>query len=106
MQEQELLRQTMGVRCRKARLELGLSQRQFAQAMDRSPSWVREVEAGAQFAPPYLLQSLAHATRRSVAWFYGEEPGPDVDRLAESLARALAERAGEPQVAARLASTG
>ena len=71
--EQDLLRKTIGLRCRKARGKLDMSQRTMAKAMGRSPSWVREIESGAQYAPAYLLRALASATCVSVAWFYGEQ---------------------------------
>ncbi len=70
--EVDSLRAVIGSRVARARRGLGLSQRKLAAIMDRSPSWVREIENGAQFAPPYLLQALAVATQRSVGWFYGE----------------------------------
>lgn len=78
--EQDLLRKTMGVRCRQARERLGLSQRALARAMERSPSWVREVEAGDQFPPAYLIAVLARATALPVGWFYGETE-PDLEAL-------------------------
>ncbi len=65
-------------------MRLGLSQRGLARAMQRSPSWVREIEGGQQFAPPYLLKALATATAVSVAWFYGED-GPDPRALADQV---------------------
>lgn len=90
-QEQVLLRQTIGLRCRKARESLGLSQRALAKAMSRSPSWVREIEAGAQYAPAYLIRSLATAAGISVAWFYGEESVLDPRKLAEEILQAVHE---------------
>jgi len=95
--EQSLLRQTLGLRCRKARETLGLSQARLADAMCRSASWVREVERGDQYAPPYLLLALARATGRTPGWFYGQDDGPAFEAVAERLAshvqRALAEAA-------------
>ncbi len=82
-QERSLLRRTIGLRCRKARLQLGLSQRGLANLMARSPSWVREIERGEQFAPPYLTKVLAPAIGVSVGWLYGE------DDLSQLVARAL-----------------
>ena len=93
-QEQALLRQTIGLRCRKARQELGLSQRALARAMDRSPSWVREIEAGAQYAPAYLIRALATAAGLSVAWFYGEEGLVDPRKLAEEILLAVKNGSG------------
>ena len=94
--EQRLLRQTLGVRCRKAREALGLSQARLAEAMDRSASWVREVERGDQYAPPYLLLALARATGHAPGWFYGQD-GASLEAVAERLAaqlqRALADAA-------------
>lgn len=86
--EQTLLRQTIGLRCRKAREELGLSQRALAKLMNRSPSWVREIEAGAQYAPPYLVRGLANATCRAVGWFYGDD-APDPQLLAQQILAAV-----------------
>lgn len=77
-QERTQLRRTIGLRCRRARLRLELSQRALARAMDRSPSWVREIERGDQFAPPYLTKVLAEAIGVSVGWLYGED---DLARL-------------------------
>jgi transcriptional regulator with XRE-family HTH domain len=74
--EQEHLRRTIGLRCRRARLRLGLSQRKLADVMRRSPSWVREIERGDQYAPPYLTKVLAQALGVSVAWLYGEDDLP------------------------------
>lgn len=88
--EQVLLRVTIGVRCSQARRQLGLSQRALARAMDRSPSWVREIEAREQFAPPYLLWALSKATGQPVGWFYGI--GIDVDELAQQVLAALTQR--------------
>ncbi len=82
-QERALLRRTIGLRCRRARLQLGLSQRRLASLMARSPSWVREIERGEQFAPPYLTKVLAPAIGVSVGWLYGE------DDLPQLVARAL-----------------
>ena len=90
-EEQGLLRQTIGLRCRKAREELCLSQRALAKAMDRSPSWVREIEGGAQYAPAYLIRALATATGVSVAWFYGEDCLVDPRKLAEEILQAVQE---------------
>ena len=66
------LHQVLGERVRAARLELGLTQTQLADALGRTQSWVREVESGRTAAQPYLLATLAAATGRSVGWFYGE----------------------------------
>ncbi|MCO5167494.1 MAG: helix-turn-helix domain-containing protein [Planctomycetes bacterium] len=90
--EQDLLRRTMGLRCQQARERLGLSQRGLARAMDRSPSWVREVEQGEQWPPPYLLTALARATGLPVGWFYGEAE-PDLEALARRLVEHLAQEA-------------
>jgi transcriptional regulator with XRE-family HTH domain len=89
--EQDLLRKTMGLRCQQARERLGLSQRALARVMDRSPSWVREVESGDQFAPPYLIASLARATELPAGWFYGASE-TDLEALARRL---LAQMASE-----------
>jgi len=90
--ERDHLRRTIGLRCRRARKRLGLSQRELARAMGRSPSWVREIEQGAQFAPPYLTRALADALGVSVAWLYGE---PDLRRLlASALSREAADGRG------------
>ena len=96
-QEQALLRQTIGIRCRKAREELGLSQRALARAMSRSASWVREVEAGTQYAPAYLIRALATGIGVSVAWFYGEDDRlVDPRRLAEEILQAVEEARALP----------
>ena len=84
--EEALLRQTIGLRCQRAREQLGLSQRALARTMDRSPSWVREVETGQQYAPPYLIRALATATGLSVGWFYGEQH-VDTTTLLEEIRR-------------------
>jgi transcriptional regulator with XRE-family HTH domain len=70
--EVEALRLTIGSRCRRARERLKLSQRGIAKIMERSPSWVREIEGGEQYAPPYYLKALAVAIGETVGWFYGE----------------------------------
>lgn len=88
-EEQAVLRHTIGIRCRKARYDMGLSQRALAKAMNRSPSWVREIESGAQYAPAYLIRALATATGVSVAWFYGEEGVLDPKKLAEEILQAV-----------------
>jgi transcriptional regulator with XRE-family HTH domain len=93
--EQALLRQTIGLRCRKAREELGLSQRALAQVMDRSASWVREIEAGAQYGPPYLVRALANATGRTIGWFYGDD-APDPQQLAQQILAAVNEGLAVP----------
>jgi len=87
--DQDLLRRTMGLRCRQARERLGLSQRALARTMDRSPSWVREVEAGEQWAPPYLVSVLARAAGMSVGWFYGE-PEQDLEALTRRVLERIA----------------
>lgn len=91
--EQDLLRKIIGVKCKKAREELGLSQRSLAQIMRRSASWVREIEHGAQYAPPYLIQSLSRATQHSVSWFYGVSFDPQIysERVIEETRRQLKE---------------
>ena len=86
--EQMQLRRTIGQRCRRSRVRLGLSQRALARAMGRSPSWVREIERGDQYAPPYLLKALAVATGYSVGWHYGED-GPDEAALVQRVFDAL-----------------
>lgn len=88
--EQENLRRTIGDRCRRARTELGLSQRAMAKEMGRSRSWVRELEAGDQYAPAYLVRALATATCRTVGWFYGE-PGA-AERIAAEVLELIRER--------------
>ena len=70
--EQRQLRQRLGERCRKVREELGLSQRRLAEVMHRSPGWVREIERGDQYAPPYLLWALCRASGRTPGWFYAQ----------------------------------
>lgn len=87
--EQDLLRQTIGRRCRQARQELSLSQRALAKRMNRSPSWVREIEAGDQYAPAYFLRALATAAQVSVSWFYGEGSPLDPRRLAAKILKAV-----------------
>lgn len=87
--EQALLRRTLGLRCRKAREGLDLSQVRLAEALGRSASWVREVERGDQYAPPYLIVSLARATGRSPSWFYGLDDEANLERVAERLALEL-----------------
>lgn len=61
----------IGERCTEARKRLGLSQREVARQLGMSPSWVREYENGAQFAPSWLIVTLAEAARLPVGWFYG-----------------------------------
>jgi transcriptional regulator with XRE-family HTH domain len=94
--EQLLLRQVIGLRCRKAREELGLSQRALAREMERSPSWVREIESGAQYAPAYLIRALATGIGISAAWFYGEECVVDPGKLASEILQAVNERLATP----------
>lgn len=65
------MRKTLGARVVVARKQVGLTQRGLARALGRSPSWAREVESGAQYAPAYLLVALAEATGWGVGWFYG-----------------------------------
>lgn len=69
--EVDAIRSLCAARVRVARDGLGISQRELARVMWRSPSWVREIEGATQWPPAYLLVSLAEATGRSVAWFYG-----------------------------------
>lgn len=59
--------------------------------MGRSPSWVREIETGQQYAPPYLIRVLATALGVSAGWFYGED-GPNPTRIAEEILQAIAAR--------------
>lgn len=87
--EVELLRRTIGHRVALARVRLGLSQRALARTMRRSPSWVREVEEGSQFAPAYLLVALARATSLPIGWFYNRD-----DALGSPAG--VAEDAGKP----------
>jgi hypothetical protein len=70
------LRSMLGARVAVARKRAALSQRGLAKVLNRSPSWVREVEAGSQYAPPYLLAALAEATGWTMDWFYGGRGGP------------------------------
>lgn len=65
------LRVFMGSRVRAARIQLGISQRELARQMDRSSSWVREIESGAQYGPAYLIVALTEALGRDLGWFYG-----------------------------------
>lgn len=78
-----LLRDEIGLRCAEARARLGLSQRALARALGRSPSWVREVETGQQFAPAYLIIALSRAAELPAGWFLG-------DGMARGLAEAVA----------------
>lgn len=87
-EEQELLRKTLGHRCRLVRQDLGYSQRALAAAMDRSPSWVREIENGAQYAPPYLLKALSNASGQPISWFYGDD---DLEHKIEHVAQRIIE---------------
>lgn len=89
--ERDLLRRVLGARCRRAREELSLSRRELAEALGRSPSWVREIEAGQQYAPPYLVLTLAENLARPVGWFYGrdESGAPDLARRLVRLERTL-----------------
>ncbi|MBI3725011.1 helix-turn-helix domain-containing protein [bacterium] len=90
-EEEAILRQTIGLRCHRARERLGLSQRALARVMGRSPSWVREIETAQQYAPPYLIRALAAAAGVSVGWFYGEE-SLDAGRIAKEIVEAIAAR--------------
>lgn len=67
----QALRIVLGERCAEARRRLGYTQRGLAKALDMSPSWVREYEGGAQFAPAWLITTLAEAIGKPVSWFYG-----------------------------------
>jgi len=69
--EKAALRTVLGCRVRGARAHLKLSQRGLAKVLDMSGSWVREIEAGAQFAPAWLIALLAEATGWNISWFYG-----------------------------------
>jgi len=92
-QECQVLRRTLGLQCHRAREALGLSQRRLAEVMGRSASWVREIERGDQYAPPYFVAALSRATRCSPAWFYGAESDVDgvAERLLDSVRRLIAE---------------
>ncbi len=85
--ERDLLRRVLGARCRRAREELALTRRQLADALGRSPSWVREIEGGHQYAPPYLVLTLAEALSRPVGWFYGRDEVAESADLARRLVR-------------------
>jgi len=84
------LRATLALRVVEARKRLGLSGRALARIMNRSGSWVREVESGAQWPPPYLIAALARALQCSPGWFYGDD---DVaDRVVAAVRELLEER--------------
>jgi len=85
--EAAALRKQLGRRVREARKLLGISMRKLAAIMGRSPSWVREVEAGAQYAPHYLVLTLAQAIPRPLAWFYGHAVEGEAQQIRSSLAR-------------------
>ena len=89
-EEEMLLRRALGLRCQRARQRLDLSQRELARVMGRSPSWVREIETGQQYAPPYLIRALATAIGVSAGWFYGED-WADPAQFAREIVRAVAE---------------
>ncbi len=72
--ERDSLRRLLGVRVARARQRLKLSQRAMATEFDMSPSWVRQVELGAQFAPAWMLATLSEAIGEPVSWFYGWSP--------------------------------
>lgn len=69
------LRRMIGQRIGAARSALGLSQRALAQHFGMSPSWVREVETGQQYAPHYLVLAMAEAAGQPLEYFYGGPPG-------------------------------
>lgn len=69
--EKDALRRLLGSRVAAARREVGISQRALAAMQDRSPSWVREIETGEQWAPVYLVTAMAEATGWAIGWFYG-----------------------------------
>lgn len=73
--EARALRSRLGRRVAETRGRLGLSQRALAKRMGRSPSWVREIEAGAQYAPHYLVLPMAEAAEVPLSYFYGAPPG-------------------------------
>lgn len=71
----QALRVVLGERCAEARRRIGHSQRSLAKEFGMSPSWVREYENGDQFAPPWLVVTLAEASCVPVCWFYGYAGG-------------------------------
>lgn len=73
--EAKALRVRLGRKVAEARRLVGVSQRALAARMGKSPSWVREIESGGQYAPHYLILSLAEAAGVPLSWFYGV-PGP------------------------------
>jgi transcriptional regulator with XRE-family HTH domain len=68
--DEHQLHRLLAARVKLARERLGLSQRELARIMQRCGSWIREIESGAQYAPPYLIVSLAGALGVQPGWFY------------------------------------
>lgn len=71
--QQEELRQTIAARVREARGQLGLTQRELADAFSKTQPWVAEIEAARQWPPHHVLGALSRATGRPLSWFYGRE---------------------------------
>lgn len=83
--ERTVLRLTLGARVAAARGVLKMSQRALAGVLGMSPSWIREVESGAQFAPWYLIVALSEATGWPVSRFcaFGISMQPDHQPIEE-----------------------
>lgn len=84
--EKKATKLLLGARCAIARTRLGLSQRELARRMDKSASWIRECESGAQWCPWWLVIALAEASGRPIGWFIGETGLTEQKRTAGSLA--------------------
>jgi transcriptional regulator with XRE-family HTH domain len=68
---------TVGERVAEFRRKRGLSQRDLAAAMNRSESWVSQVERGVQPVERLsLLQALAHTLSTSASVTSGQKPSP------------------------------
>jgi len=75
------LNQQIGTKIRRARLEIGLTQKELGSQLKRSGAAIAYLEQGKRKISPDLLVEVSRITRKSMAYFYeeGSEPHAQLD---------------------------
>lgn len=67
----------IGHKIRKRRTEMRLSQKDFAEKMGVSGSFIGFIENGKRRINPTLLKRVSEITKRPISYFYGEKSADD-----------------------------
>lgn len=70
--EVEELRETLAARVKQAREEAGLTTGDVARAYGKTTQWVRHIENGNQWPPPWYLVALSRLAGRPTGTFFPE----------------------------------